>query len=121
MGAIKVGAACPAHIHFGERMTAALLGLALALLCLLRAGAQVPMQLDLDTEKVTAQDAAGHILPGLEGLAGAGGLCCTPRHPPAPSLSQRQGSFQECLRKTRLVLTAVSSASPLQGHQHTGP
>lgn len=102
-------------------MTAALLGLALALLCLLRAGAQVPVQLDLDTEKVTAQDAAGHILPGLEGLAGAGGLCCTPRHLPAPSLSQRQGSFQECLRKTRLVLTAVSSASPLQGHQHAGP
>ncbi|NXQ53865.1 LCN15 protein, partial [Anthoscopus minutus] len=33
-------------------MTAALPSLALALLCLLRAGAQVPVQLDLDTEKI---------------------------------------------------------------------
>ncbi|NXM63939.1 LCN15 protein, partial [Illadopsis cleaveri] len=36
-------------------MTAALPSLALALLCLLRAGAQVPLQPDLDTENVTAQ------------------------------------------------------------------
>lgn len=59
-------------------MRAAVPSLALSLLCLLRAGAQVPVQPDLDTEKVTAQGAAWHILLGLEGLAGAGGLCCTP-------------------------------------------
>ncbi|XP_031986873.1 LOW QUALITY PROTEIN: extracellular fatty acid-binding protein-like [Corvus moneduloides] len=51
VGTIKVGAACPAHIHSGERMAVALPGLALALLCLLRAGAQVPVQPDLDTGK----------------------------------------------------------------------
>ncbi|XP_066057386.1 lipocalin-15-like isoform X2 [Chamaea fasciata] len=51
VGAIKVAAASPAHIHSRVSMTAALPSLALALLCLLRAGAQVPMQPDLDTEK----------------------------------------------------------------------
>ncbi|XP_056361399.1 lipocalin-15-like isoform X2 [Oenanthe melanoleuca] len=50
-GAIKVGAASPAHIHSRTSMTAALSSLALALLCLLQAGAQVPVQPDLDTEK----------------------------------------------------------------------
>lgn len=54
MGAIKVGAASPAHIHSRARMTAALPSLALALLCLLQAAAQVPLQPDLDTKKVTA-------------------------------------------------------------------
>ncbi|XP_066188683.1 lipocalin-15-like isoform X2 [Sylvia atricapilla] len=51
VGAIKVAAASPAHIHSGANMTAALPSLALALLLLLRAGAQVPVQPDLDTEK----------------------------------------------------------------------
>lgn len=111
MGAIKVGAASPAHIHSRVSMTAALPSLALALLCLLQAGAQVPVQPNLDTEKVSAQGAAWHILPGLEGLAGAEGLCCTSGHLPAPFLSQLQGSFQESLCKIRLVLAAVSSTS----------
>lgn len=52
-GGYKVGAASPAHIHSRVRMTAALPSLALALLCLLQAGAQVPVQPDLDTEKVS--------------------------------------------------------------------
>lgn len=111
VGAIKVGAASPAHIHSRARMTAALPSLALALLCLLQAAAQVPLQPDLDTEKVNAQGAARHILPGLEGLAGAGGLCCTPRNLPSPFPSQFQGSFKGSLCKTRLVLDAVCSAS----------
>lgn len=81
MGAIKVGAASPAHIHSRASMTAALPSLALALLCLLRAGAQLPLQPDLDTEKVTAQGAACHVLPGLEGWLGQGACAAPPGHP----------------------------------------
>lgn len=69
-------------------MTAVLLSLALALLCLLQAGAEVPVQPGFNIEKVTAQGAlpAG---PAWAGGAGWGRVPMlhpqawlgTPRHP----------------------------------------
>lgn len=70
--------------------------LALTLLCLLQAGAEVPVQPGFNAEKVTAQGAhpAGPAWSG--GLPGAGwGQPGTPRHPSVLGLSWHQGSCQE--------------------------
>lgn len=67
-------------------MAAALPSLVLALLCLQRAGAQLPVQPDLDTEKVNVLP--GTSCPGWRGCLGQGACAApTPEHLPAPPLS----------------------------------
>lgn len=83
---------------------AVLPSLALALLYLLRAGAEVPVQPGFNAEKVTAQGArpAGPAWAGGAGWGRVPMLCPqarlgTPRHPLVPALSRHQGSFHESM------------------------